>query len=257
MKKIWLIIGLFSFVTILSGCSDDGSNYNFRPRQNDYYISEDGKVIIEYKTNENGELVRINIDRLLTIEEMISGNPTIDYGVQVEGFEGDLFVEPPLSCLMPRGVMVPVNIEVGSIRYKFRSSECLYKEVGRDNEFKSSSFAREYGVKDTIRESKETTISIVAYNPDSIELFMEVYELPHTLETLGVFAIELSPDTGNPSRDYLDFSTDMKIYEQYLLRFQDNETVVDEIYGLTEDVNILNFGDLMEVQSLIPDFEEI
>lgn len=256
MKRLFMIIGILGFVFTLSGCDDEASNYNFRPRQNDYYISEDGNVIIDYKTDENGELTRFNIDRLLTIEEMLSGNPTINYQYELEGFEGDIFVEPPLACLMPRDVLVPVNIEVGSIRYKFRSSECMYKEVGRDNEFKNSSFAREYGVKDTIQESKDTAINIVVYDPDSIELFVEIYELPHTLETLGVFAIELSPDTGNPIKDYLNFSTDMKIYEQYMIRFQDNESVIDEIYGLSEDINILNFGDLTEVQSVIEDFED-
>ena len=257
MKRYVMLAALFLVALVLTACSDDASNYNFRPRQSDYFISNDGRVIIDYKTNENGELTRINIDRLLTIEEMLAGNPTIDYEVELEGFEGDIFVEPPLSCLLPRGIMVPVNIEVGSIRYKFRSSECLYKEVGRDNEFKNTSFAREYGVKETIRESKDTTISIVAFNPDSIELFVEVYVLPHTLETLGVFATELSPDTGNPSRDFLDYGTDIKIYEQYLIRFQDNETVIDEIYGISDDVNILTFGDFTEIQSIIPDFEEI
>lgn len=242
---------------ILAGCKKDQTEYNYRPRQNDTYISDDGNILIEYKTDENGELERIYIDRLLTIDQMITKNPFIDYEITIEGFDGEVFTSAPASCLLPSGVKVPINIEVGSVRYKFKTTECIYKEVGRDNEFKTTSFAREYGVKDTIQEPIDSKINIVVYIEGSTSLFTEVFELHHTIRTLGVYGIEFSVDNGLPLLSDIDFTKHMKTYEQFLLDKQDNELAVNEIYGYSSDINILNIDDFESLTSVIENFTDL
>lgn len=257
MKRYSIVLVLL-LVLVLSGCKSDKNEYNFRPRQNDTYISNDGTVLISYKTDENGRLERIYIDRLLTIEQMITKNPFIDYDVTVPGFEGEIFVSAPPSCLLQSGVKIPVNIEVGSIRYKFKTTDCIYKEVGRDNEFKTTSFAKEYGVKDTIEEPIETSISIVVYMENSTsKLFTEVYDLHHTLRTIGVYGIPLSVDNGLPRSNAVDFTKHMKIYEQYLLKMQENELAVNEIYGYSSDINLLSIEEIGSVSALIDNFTDL
>lgn len=253
MKKLSLVM-LFIVVILLSSCKKSEVTFNYRPRQNDSYISIDGKVLIDYKTDKNGELERITFDRLLTIEEMITKNPNIDFDIEVDGFTGEIFTVAPAACLLPAGVQVPINIEVGSVRYKFRSTECIYKEVGRDNEFKTTSFAKEYGVKDTIQEPSDTKVSIVIYIDGSTQLFTEIYYLPHTLRTIGVYGVKLSVDSGRPLENYLDYTKNMKIYEQYLLQYQDNERVLDEIYGVPSEINLLNLDQLDKIVVLIEGF---
>jgi hypothetical protein len=256
MRK-YSLITMFVLLILLSSCKSDETSYNYRPRQNDSYISIDGKVLIDYKTDKNGELERLTFDRLLTIEEMITKNPNIDFNIEVEGFSGEIFTGVPAACLLPSGVQVPINIEVGSVRYKFRSSECLYKEVGRDNEFKTTSFAKEYGIKDTILEPVDTKVSIVIFIDGSTQLFTEIYYLPHTLRTIGVYGIKLSIDSGRPLENYLDYTKNMKIYEQFLLSYQDNERALDEIYGVPSEINLLNLDQLDKITVLIEDFVEV
>lgn len=250
MKKYLLMLTVI-LITILSGCKqDDAEVYNYRPRQNNSYVSKDERILIDYKTDENGSIERINIDKLLTIEQMIVNNPNIDYDIQIEGFSGEIFTDAPPLCLLPSSVKVPVNIEVGSIRYKFKSSDCIYKEVGRDNEFKTTSFAKEYTVQDTIGEPTDTKVHIVAYVNNGIQLFTDVLYLPHTLKTLGVYGISMSVDSGLPLNSSIDYINDMKIYEQFLIIHQLNETAINELYGISEDINLLDL-DNFEITPIV------
>jgi len=256
MRK-YIFLCIFAIVVVLSGCSGSKDKYNFTPRQNDTYISKDGTVLLDYKTNENGKLVRFNIDRLITIEEMILYNPNIDYDLVVEGFDGDIFVKPSVGCFMPKDFKVPVNIEIGSVKYKYYDAYCKYAEVDRNNEFKVSSFAREYELKSTILEDKSVDVNIVIYDENAIETYTEILTLPHTLRTIGVYGIIFGDDYNGPSRYYLSFINDMKLFEQFVLRYQESEKAINEILGDTENINILNFDELDQIVSLIDDFEEL
>ena len=245
MKKIFVIIGLF-FVLTLSACGSDEEIYNFDARKDDYYVSEDNKILIEYKTNELGRLVEINIDRLLEIEEMIYFDPTIDYDVTVEGFTGDIFVAPHSTCVDFNDILVPINIEIGSTKFQFNRIDCEYQEVNRYNEIKVSSFALSYGLEDTINVSKDTIISIVVYDEFSIEKFREVKQLKHTNELIGVFNITFNLDRDNFVGYYSNYGSEMAIYEQLLVKNQDNEAAINDILGLGAEVNLLDFDELLE-----------
>lgn len=257
MRRYALVIVLLLFIGVLSSCSDEKSKYNFRARQNDTYISEDGSVLLTYKTNEDGKLIRLDIDKLLPIKDMLYYNPLIDYNVVVPDFDGDIFVKPSVGCFMPKELRVPINIEIGSVQYKYNDNYCNYQEVDRYNEYKLSSFAKEYHLTDTILEDKSVNVNIVVFVQQPIETFVEVMTLPHTLETLGVYGIEYGPDYGGPNRRYVNFMNDMKIFEQYMLRYQEGEKAINEIIGDTENVNILNFDQIGDIVALIEDFEDL
>ena len=49
----------------------------------------------------------------------------------------------------------------------------------------------------------------------------------------------------------------MKIYEQFLLSYQDNERALDEIYGVPSEINLLNLDQLDKITVLIEDFVEV
>ena len=46
----------------------------------------------------------------------------------------------------------------------------------------------------------------------------------------------------------------MAIYEQLFLKLQENELSIAEVTGFTEDVNLLDIGNLGEISPLIDDF---
>lgn len=255
MKKLLLIVGIF-FALALSACGSDDVVYSFDTRKDDYYISEDKRIIIDYKTNEVGKLIEINIDRLLEIEEMIYFDPTIDYDVTVEGFDGDIFVAPRSTCVDFNDILVPINIEIGSTKLQFNRTDCEYQEVDRYNEIKTSSFAVSYGLEDTIDVSKTTIINIVVYDENSIEKFREVKQLRHTNESIGVFNILFNLDRDNFIDYFSNYGAEMAIYEQLLLKNQENEAAINDILGLGAEVNILDFDELLESEELIAFFEE-
>lgn len=254
MRKIIVLVGIF-FVLTLSACGSDAAVYNFDTRKDDYYISEDNKVIIEYKTNEDGQLVELNIDRLLEIEEMIFFDPTIDFEMTVEGFTGDIFIDPIASCVDYNDISVPINIEIGSTRFKFSRIDCEYQEVDRYNVIKTSSFARSYGLQDTIDVPRDTIINIVVYDETSIEKFREIKTLKHTNDLIGVHNIVFNYNHDNFEGYYSNYNYEMAIYEQLLLKTQDNDTTINEILGIGTAINILDFDELLEAQVLIDDFE--
>ncbi|MFK5883374.1 MAG: hypothetical protein QM489_03430 [Candidatus Izemoplasma sp.] len=254
MKKFIILLTLF-FVVTLSGCGSDETAYNFDTRKDDYFISDDGKIIIEYKTNEDGKLVEINIDRLLEIEDIIYFDPTIDYEMTVEGFTGDIFVSPRSTCVDHNDILVPINIEIGSTTFKFDRIDCEYQEVDRYNEIKTSSFARSYGLEDTIDVSKSTIINIVVYDEGSIEKFREVKQLKHTNELIGVYNIVFNYDRNGFVDSYSNYGYEMTIYEQLLLKTQDNEEAINDILGLSSTINLLDFDELLEAGVLIDNFE--
>ena len=251
-------IGLVLLVIVLlSGCKKAETANNFKTRKDDYFVSEDKSVLIHYKTNEFGELVQIDIDRLLEIEEIIYFDTTIDFDMEVEGFAGDLFMQPRSTCVDYNNILVPINIEVGSTRYKFDRTDCEYQEVNRYNEVKTGSYISKFGIEDTIDVSKTTKISIVYYDPDSFEKFIEVKSLINSRKSMGVFGIEL-----NETREFLvdgenNYYYDMNQFEQFLLSFQELEGAVNAILGVQDSVNIFDFDQLLEASEVIEDFEEL
>jgi len=256
MKKINIVLALL-IVVLLSGCNKADETANFKTRKDDYFVSEDKSVLIHYKTNEFGELVEIDIDRLLEIEEIIYFDTTIDFNMVVEGYAGDLFMQPRSTCVDYNDILVPINIEVGSTRYKFDRTDCEYQEVNRYNEVKTGSYISKFGIEDTIDVSKSTKISIVYYDPDSFEKFIEVKSLINSRKSMGVFGIEL-----NESREFLidgdnNYYYDMNQFEQFLLGAQELEGAVSAILGVQDSVNIFDFDQLLEATEVIEDFEEL
>ncbi len=254
MKKLF-IISLF-LVVLLSGCKGSSTVYNFKVRKDDYYISEDGNIIINYKTDSNGQLIELNIDRLLKLEDILFLNPLIDYDYVLEGFIGDIFIEPGFMCTDYNDMLVPINIEIGSTRFKYNRNECEYQEVDRNNIFKGGLYSRKYNLNETINVSKDTIVSITVYDENSIENFVDILNLPHTVEMLGVNSIIINYSRDGYSSPVINYYHDMAIIEQLILKHQKIDKAVTEILGFTLDVNLLDFDQLDDIVPLIDDFIE-
>jgi len=256
MRK-YSIITLLILILTLSGCGKEGTSNNFEERKDSIFYSEGNQVVIEYETDENGKMIMINIDHLLTIEQMVLLNPNIDFNYSIEGFEGDIFVEPSNRCMdYNYSLLMPVNIEVGNTRYKFVDSECKYKTVDNNNELKLG-YADEYLITDTIPESRNTEISIIVYTPGELVPFTEIYDLPNTYERLGVYNIMFNFDRDGFYGDLVNYYKDMAIYEQLYIKHQENEGTLEEISGLSADVNLMDIGSLSDIVPLIENFEDI
>lgn len=253
MRKL---LGLSLFlVLLLSACGSSDSIYNFKIRKDDYFISEDGNIIVDYKTNADGKLVELTIDRLLTVEDMLFFNPLIDYDYELEGFTGDIFTDPGFLCTNYNEIMVPINIEVGSTRFKYDRNACEYQEVDRSNIPKSGSYSRRYPIDEPIGVSSETVISIVAYDENSIEKFVDIIDLPHTVKMLGVYSIQINSDRDGFNTRTTNYFHDIGIYEQLVLKHQENETAMNEVMGFSMDINLLDFDEMAEIIPLVEDFE--
>lgn len=254
MRKFSVAI-IFIMLLLLSACASDESVNNFKIRKDSYLINDDKTVIVEYKTNEDGKLVELTFDRLLTIEDMFYYNTEIDYDVELEGYSGDIFTEAGFLCTTYQNLNVPTNIEVGNTRFKYNYVDCEYVEVDRDNDTKSGSFVRSYGLTDTIDVSRDTIISIVVFDENSIERFLEIREIPHTMKKLGVYSIGFSQNRTEISNGVSNYYRDMAIYEQLLLKKQDNELAVSEVMGISASINLLEFDESFDVTPLIEDFD--
>ncbi len=257
MMKYGRMFLVFTLIFLLGSCGEDASVNNFVPRQDNYLISEDKQVMIEYKTDIEGKLIELNIDRLLTIEQMILLNPTIDFEYELEGFSGDIFMSPRNECTAySNDLLIPINLEVGNTRYKFSNSECMYKTVDNYNNFKAG-YSDEYLLKDTIPVSKNVKISIIIYMPDELVKFVEIYEIPNSYERLGVYNIMLNRDKDGFRFDLVNYYRDMSIYEQIYLRHQENSGAIDEVMGVSSEINLMDLNDLSEPITLIDNFETI
>ena len=254
MRKLFSL-SLF-LIVLLSACDSNATIYNFKIRKDDYLVSEDGNIIIDYKTDENGELVELSIDRLLRIEDMLYYNPLIDYEYELDGFDGDIFTQPGFLCTDYNETVVPINIEVGSTRFKYDRNECEYQEVDRNNDFKSGSYSRKYNLEDTIGVSKETVISIVVYDETSLEKFIDIFELPHTAKMLGVYSIQINDDLDGFDSRTTNYFNDIAFYEQLIIKHQENEMAINEVMGFSMDINLLDFDQMAEVIPLVENFEE-
>lgn len=254
MRKLSLVL-VFAITLLLSGCSGDEQTYNFRSRKDDYYISENDTIIIDYKTDENGKMIELNIDRLLTIEQMIYFNTNIDYDFTIEGFGGDVFTNAGFLCTSYENLSVPVNIEVGNTKYRYNRDDCEYQEVNRDNVYIAGTYARKFRLNDTIPVSKSIIISIVVFDLNSPEKFVEVQRIPHTAKLLGVYSVPLNSDRDGFTIDGVyNYYTDMAMYEQIYLKNQKNETAMEVINGIPTDISLLDLNNLSSIQPLIADF---
>lgn len=246
---------VFVLLLTLTACGGDELTYNFRSRKDDYFISEDETIIIDYKTDENGKMIELNIDRLLTIEQMIYFNTNIDYDFTIEGFGGDVFTNAGFLCTSYENLSVPVNIEVGNTKYRYNRDDCEYQEVNRDNVYIAGTYARKFRLNDTIAVSKNIIISIVVYDVNSPEKFVEVQRIPHTAKLLGVYSVPLNSDRDGFSVDGVyNYYTDMAMYEQIYLKNQKNETALEVINGIPTDISLLDLNNLSSIQPLIADF---
>ncbi|GEM_PF-1954270 len=255
MRRLWPFVMIIS-VLLLAGCGEDtASTYNFKARQDNTFFSADEKIIIDYKTDNNGKMIDINIDRLLTIEEMMLYHPNIDFNYELDGFDGDIFMLPSARCTdISNDVLVPINLEVGNTRYKYDDTDCTYKTVDNYNEFRAG-FADEYQLTDTILEDKNTTISIIVYDPDEVVSFIEIYEVPHTLEQLGVYTIRINFRRDGFQSPAANYYRDTSMYEQLYLKHQANDGAVNELLGISEELNLLDLENLTETIPLIAEFD--
>lgn len=252
--KIFLVITISVF---LASCSSSGPTYNFNERKDSYLVTEDKSVMIYYKTNNDGKLVELNIDRLLTIEQMILLNPTIDYDYLLDGFAGDIFMEPANVCTdISNDVLIPINIEVGNTRYKFDNDECTYKTVDNHNDFKPG-YSDEYMLTDTIPVASHVTISIIVYNPTELINFVEIYELPNTYKKIGVNGLLINNDRDGLEDELINYYKDMSIFEQLYLKHQEDTGALNEINGMATDINLMDLNSLTEVNPLIENFDSI
>jgi hypothetical protein len=244
-------------VVALASCAESGPVYNFQERKSSYYISEDETIMIYYKTNNDGKMVELNVDRLLTIEEMILLNPTIDFGFELEGFVGDIFVEPSNTCTdISNDILIPINLEVGNTRYKYEDDECKYKTVDNHNQFKPG-YADEYLLTDTIPVASHVEISIIIFNPTELVNFVEIYELPNTFKKVGVNSILINRDKDGFDNDLINYYKDMTIFEQLYLKHQEDSGALDEINGLSADINLMDLNSLTDINPLIDNFDDI
>lgn len=260
MRNIRYLI-VFLVVIFLTACGSSGPVYNFQPRKDDTYISQDGFVIIEYKTNSDGKLIEINIDRFLTIEQMFILSPTVDYDYELEGFDGDIYTVPRNSCTNYNGIQIPINLEVGNTRYKYDDTRCQYRVVDNYNEFKSG-FSANFvlDIRETIQESKNTKISVIVYDSDELVPFIELFDIPSTVESLGLYSIILNPTRDDFRSNLINYYRDMGIYEQLYLKHQANDDATDEILGITMDINLADLTDisnLTDYTPLVDGFEDI
>ena len=238
MKFVKTILVLVLIITLAS-CGESGPIYNFSPRKDTYLVSEDKQIMIYYKTDNDGKMIELSIDRLLSIEEMILMNPIIDFEYTIEGFVGDIYMQPKNTCTaISNDGLIPINIEVGNTRYKFDNDECMYKTVDNHNEFKSG-YAEEYLLTDTIPVASHVTISIIVYNP------------------LGVYNIIINRDRDGFTNELANYYRDVSIYEQLYLKHQENENALNEISGISNEINLLDINSLTDVNPLIDNFELI
>jgi hypothetical protein len=255
MKKIGLVI-LLGLVLVLSGCDSEAVVYNFQIRKDSYYISEDHTVIIDYKTNEDGKMVELFIDRLLTIEDFIYYNSQIDIE-EIEAEYGEVFTEAGFLCTDYEDLMVPINIEVGNTRFKYDYVDCEYTEVDRDNDEKTGSFVRRYLLDEPIDVSLDTIVSIVKYDPTSIERFVEVRDIPTTMKNLGVYSIGINVERDDFTTDMVNYYHDISIYEQIFLKTQSNDDAILEMIGFSADINLFDLDSITDLVPLVDNFDEL
>jgi hypothetical protein len=242
-------------VFLLSACGGDDVIYNFEARRDGTLISSDKEVIIEYTTDVNGRLISLNIDHLLTIEEMFLLNPVIDPNIEIDGFDGDVFVKPRNECtLISNDVYIPVNLEIGNTRYKYDDTNCQYRTVDTNNNFRAG-FAEEYYIFERIQEDRQTIISVIIYQPDELVKFVELYTVPHTFELLGVYHLAINQTRQDVIGGVMNYYNDTSMYEQLYLKHQENDATIAEINGMSEELNLLDLTNISDVQPLIENFE--
>ena len=255
MRKLGLLGIMVFTVLLLGGCASEESAYVYETRKDNYIISDDKTVLIDYKTDEQGKLVELYIDRLLEVEDLLYYNTQIDYNYVLPGFTGEIFTEAGFECTDHNDLLVPINIEVGNIRYKYDYVDCAYNEVDRDNDEKTGRLARSYPLDGTIDVSRDTIVSIVVFDEDNIERFIEIQEIPTTVRTLGVYSIGVNLERDGFIDEVVNYYRDITIYEQLVLKHQESDPAVAEIMGISASVNLLEFDEFGDLKPLVESFE--
>lgn len=253
----YLIIITTVLIFLLSACGGNEVIYNFEARRDGTLISRDKQVLIEYTTDVNGRLISLNIDHLLTIEEMFLLHPMIDPTIEIDGFDGDVFIKPRNECTrISNDVFIPVNLEIGNTRYKYDDTRCQYRTVDINNNYRAG-FADEYYIFERIQEDRQTSISVILYLPDELVKFVELYTVPHTYELLGIYHLTIDDFRQDIVGGVRHYYNDTSVYEQLYLKHQENDATIAEINGISEQLNLLDLTDIMNIEPLIDDFETL
>ena len=88
------------------------------------------------------------------------------------------------------------------------------------------------------------------------EKFVDIYDLPHTVKLMGVYTIMINDDLDGFDSRTSNYFHDIGIYEQLILKHQESEMAINEVSGITTDINLLDFDQLAEVVPLVDAFED-
>lgn len=246
MKKIFLLI-LFIIISTLTACSSDSKTIIYDKYRDESYVSSENHLVY-FKTDESGKLIDFSIDKLLTIEEIMIANPTIDNTYTYN--DVSIYTEVSTVCSSDLE-LVPTNIKIQNTYLKYKDDVCGYIEVDKEvNDYKVSQYAKQYLLSDVIPYTLDVEVYIVAFDEDLINKFVNVSSLAHTYKGLGIYSLVIDEDTSN-------FISDMKIYEQLVLKYQTYDLSLSAIESAVdpEDINALLNGSTSE--AVIDDFEDV
>lgn len=254
MMVLTLLVGLFA----LTACGeDDAETARFEARRSGTFFSLDGSVLIEYETDLDGFLVHLDIDRLLTLEEMFLYHPAIDYDPVIEGFDGPVFTTPSAQCTaISNDLLIPINLEIGNARYRYDDSQCRYRSVDSNNQFRVGR-ATEYRLTEHVRERRSTAVSIIVYVPDALVPFVELAKIPHTAERMGIHHLGIGVNNEALAESWRNYYNDTSVYEQIYLTRQGHTETMAILNGVTDELNLLDLANFEEPVPLIDDFETL
>jgi len=247
MRKFTFLLPLL-FMLVLSGCSQEEVKITFKIYRDDYFIYDDS-VIIKYITNQDGVLESIDIDRLLSLEDIFYAYNLPRYEDFEPYLDEEIFVQTTPKCSKYGSIEVPFNISVGITRFRYNSTSCSYKEVDRNNDFRSGPFIREYKLTSTVPVSPSTAIKVLIFEPEELVPFKEIIHVNHTVKNMGLFSSMI-----DSSQDVKRYSYDIRLYEQFLLKYQNNLTAEEIIEGIPVNINLFNLDSLEEIKPLIENF---
>ncbi len=254
MKKLFGLI-LISLLVLLTSCGSEEISVNsFKERKDNYYISEDEMILIDYKTDHLGALVSIDIDRLLYVDELFMINNNV---VEIDD---EYMMDAGSKCSAYYQLEVAKNIKVGNAEFKYNRTTCEYIEVDRDNNYKSGSFVRRYPLDETIDMSLDTAIYIVHFDSESVEKFIEISRVYHTAKSVGVHYIEYNVDAFNNKTEIISnnrlYNSDIVYFEKLIIFYQSDVVALEAISGVSPNINLIDFNE-EESNPIIDNFNEI
>jgi hypothetical protein len=251
-----MLFAMMMVLILLSACGGEDSDApRFEARRNGTLFSLDGSVLVEYEIDLDGVLIHLDIDRLLTLEEMFLYHPAIDYDPVIEGFDGPVFTTPSPQCTaISNEVRIPINLEIGNTRYRYDDTQCRYRTIDFNNEFRAGR-STEYRLTDYIQERRSTNVRIIVYVPDALVSFVDLDVIPHTAERMGIYYLGIGVSDESLAQSWRNYYNDTSVYEQLYLTHQGHTETMAVINGVSEDLNLLDLANYEEPTPLIADFE--